>query len=74
MAFHVFNDPTQGTALVIFVIVVPLCAISVAMRFVASRRTIGKAGREDWLALGAYICLLAFIIADIPGESLRRTG
>ncbi|RYO78505.1 hypothetical protein DL766_009225 [Monosporascus sp. MC13-8B] len=75
MAFDLFNDPLQSAGFVILIIFTPLCIAATALRFVSSWMTLRKASKEDWLALGAllfflgWVVCLILIVPSLNGES-----
>ncbi|KAI1090156.1 integral membrane protein [Rostrohypoxylon terebratum] len=65
MALNVFDDPLQAAGFVLIIILTPLCLLATALRFAATWITLRKYGIEDWLALGALLFYLAWVICLI---------
>ena len=70
MAFHVFDDSTQGAILVLSCITLPLCTLATILRFGMSRRASRKNGLEDWFALGALITFITYTAIVLRSKSL----
>ena len=70
MHFNVFNDPIQGAGFVIIMVFGPISVVATVLRFVCSRISLGKHGKDDWLALAAELVYLAWIAGCILGASM----
>lgn len=46
-----------------------LCTSATALRFVASKRILGRLGAEDWLAFAALVSFLAYISLVLASTS-----
>lgn len=61
MALDMFKNPLLGACFILIVIFTPTSIVATVLRFVASRSSSGKVGKEDWAALGALLVFLGFI-------------
>ncbi|KID73851.1 benzoate 4-monooxygenase cytochrome P450, partial [Metarhizium brunneum ARSEF 3297] len=62
MAWGIFNDPVQSLVFAVGLVFTPICVIATALRFIASRVSLGKIGIEDWLALGALVFYITWTV------------
>lgn len=62
MAWGIFNDPVQSLVFAVGLVFTPICVIATALRFTASRVSLGKIGIEDWLALGALVFYITWTV------------
>ncbi|KAK7973235.1 hypothetical protein PG988_007369 [Apiospora saccharicola] len=67
MPFNVFNDPIQAAGFVVILIFGPISILATVLRFVCSRISLGKHGKDDWLALAAEVSYLAWITGCMLG-------
>ena len=64
-----FADPVLQAGFAVLVVFTPICIIAVGLRFWSVRLTKRRVGMEDWLALGALICFLLWVIILILSVS-----
>lgn len=62
MAWGIFNDPVQSLVFAVSLVFTPICVIATALRFIASRVSLGKIGIEDWFALGALVFYITWTV------------
>ncbi|KAK7917479.1 hypothetical protein PG985_011087 [Apiospora marii] len=67
MTFDVFNDPLQGAGFVIILIFGPISILATILRFVCSRISLRKHGKDDWMALAAEVFYLGWITGCMLG-------
>lgn len=74
MAFEVFEDTVQRAVFFLLVIFTPICIVITYLRFRTLQITGRKVGSEDWLALAALFCFLAWVVcASFGALSYSRT-
>ena len=60
MAFNVFDDPDARAGFFVNIFAMPICTLTVLLRFVNNARPTWKVGWEDWFALLALIFMIIY--------------
>ncbi|KAI9154646.1 benzoate 4-monooxygenase cytochrome P450 [Paramyrothecium foliicola] len=70
-----FADPALQAGFAVVVIFTPLSVVITGLRFWASRLSNRPIGTEDWLALGALICLLLWVVfLSLMAKNIQEIG
>lgn len=62
MALEVWKDPEQLGGFILCVLTIPMCCVATALRFMASKKTTGRANLESWLAMAALVFFLVYTL------------
>jgi hypothetical protein len=57
-----FADPVLQAGFAVLVVFTPICIVVTGLRFYAARLVKRRLAMEDWLALGALICFLLWVV------------
>ncbi|KAK3317502.1 hypothetical protein B0T19DRAFT_293229 [Cercophora scortea] len=65
MAFNVFHDYDMGVNFVLIIVAIPICVVSVLLRFMSTMRTGQRYWLENVFAFLALLCFLAYVGCDM---------
>jgi hypothetical protein len=66
------NDPVLQAGFAVLVVFTPISTAVVALRFYTAKLTKRRIGMEDWLALGALICLFLWVVFLSLSKSIEK--
>lgn len=69
MTLEVWKDSQQLGGFVLCVVTVPLCIVTVALRFAANIKSTGKIGMETWFAFVSLIFFLVYTLMFLYRKS-----
>lgn len=59
---EILTDPVLRAGFAVLVVFTPISVIATGLRFYAAKLMKRRFAMEDWLALGALVCLLLWVV------------